>query len=146
MERVSMARSAKQRRNDRRLGRAAKSRFRKTNKARPIPKSVPRRSKRKSSRVKNFISRRGGARGIGGGLVNTIKPMATGIGMGEIAETIAVRAGQPQFATMAGYGGAYLGGGLKGLAGKVVFDMLLGRGSPLQSLGLFGSRAEVSAL
>lgn len=140
-----MARSAKQRKNDLRLGRAAKFRFRKTNKARRSTKNTMPRRSRKSSRVKSFISRRGGARGIGGGIVNTIRPMATGIGMGEIAETVALRVA-PQFAHMAGYGGAYLGGGLKGLAGKVVYDMVLGRSSPLGSIGLFGGRAEVSAL
>lgn len=138
-------RSAKQRANDKRLGKMAKSRFRKTNKPRRSTKSTMPRRSRKTSRVKSFISRRGGARGIGGGVINTIRPMATGIGMGEIAETVALRVA-PQFAQMAGYGGAYLGGGLKGLAGKVVYDMVLGRGSPLSSIGLFGGRAEVSAL
>lgn len=54
--------------------------------------------------------------------------MAQGIGGGAIGETVANAAGQPNLAQIGGYGGAYLFGGVKGVLGKVAFDVLSGRG------------------
>lgn len=79
--------------------------------------------RRRTSSVKRVFSRR-----TGGGIVSTVKPMAQGIGGGVIGETVAVAVGQSQFAQIAGYGGSYLFGGVKGVLGKVIFDVLSGKG------------------
>lgn len=125
-----MARSAKQRANDRRLGQMAKRRSKSTRKVNKRRKSssnhmARRRSSRRRSYSRGFSRiRRSGKLG---GIVGTIKPMASGIGMGLIAENIAGRF-MPQASMIAGYGGAYLGGGVKGVIGKVVYDSILGGG------------------
>jgi len=83
--------------------------------------------------ARRIFSRRGA-----GGIVSTIKPMAAGIGMGLIAENVAGRF-MPQASMIAGYGGAYLGGGVKGVIGKVVYDSILGGGGLGNLLGGGGS-------
>ncbi len=105
-------------------------------------------AKRRSyrSRARSFVSRGGRGRRIGGGIVSTVKPMAAGIGMGQIAETVAMQVGGGQFAMVAGYGGAYLGGGIKGVIGKVIFDSILGRGNLLGNLGIGNSNQGGGAL
>lgn len=127
-------RSAKQRANDKRLGMYAKRNKRKTNKRSSTKKRIvaKRRSVRRS--VSSYVKRKGGLRGIGGNVVSYAKPMAAGVGGGMIAEQIAARVA-PQYTQMAGYGGAYLAGGIKGVAGKVVYDVLSGQGSPLNLFG-----------
>lgn len=131
-------RSAKQRANDRRLGQMAKKRFsrRKVNKSRRSTHRTVAKRRSYRSRARSFVSRGGRGRRIGGSIVSTIKPMAAGIGMGQIAETVATQVGGGQFAIVAGYGGAYLGGGIKGVIGKVIFDSILGRGNLLGNLGI----------
>lgn len=54
--------------------------------------------------------------------------MAAGIGGGLITETIANRVGFGQYGQIASYGGAYAFGGIKGVIGKLGFDLLSGRG------------------
>lgn len=76
-----------------------------------------------------------------GGLTGTIKPMAAGIGGGLILEQVAMRA-FPSAQPIAGLGGAWLFGGLKGVAGKVIFDAITGQGGLLG--GLFGGGGQSS--
>ena len=130
-------RSAKQRANDRRLGRMAKKRFsakRKTLKRRTTtskPMARRRSYRRRASRtVRRYATRR-----TGGKIVSTVKPMASGIGGGILTETVANRVGFGQYGQIAGWGGAYLFGGVKGVLGKLGFDLLSGRG-----VSFFGSQ------
>ena len=123
-------RSAKQRANDRRLGRMAKKRFsakRKTLKRRTTtskPMARRRSYRRRASRtVRRYATRR-----TGGKIVSTVKPMASGIGGGILTETVANRVGFGQYGQIAGWGGAYLFGGVKGVLGKLGFDLITGRG------------------
>jgi hypothetical protein len=107
---------------------------------------MARRRGRKSSRRRSFS---GGARRIfsrrtGGGIVNTVKPMASGIGGGLIVETIANKVGFGQYGQMAGYAGAYLFGGIKGIAGKLGFDLLSGRGIGLGGIGQSSANTGIS--
>ena len=123
-------RSAKQRANDRRLGRMAKKRFsakrktlkRRTTKTKPMAR---RRSMRRRARtsVRRIATRRTGSK-----IVSTVKPMASGIGGGILTETVANRVGMGQYGQLAGFGGAYLFGGVKGVLGKLGFDLITGRG------------------
>lgn len=69
-----------------------------------------------------------------GGLTGTVKPMAAGIGGGLILTEVANRA-FPQAAPIAGLGGAWLFGGVKGVIGKVIFDAITGQSG---LLGMFG--------
>ena len=92
--------------------------------------------RRKATRrrsVTRFV-RRGASRKTGSKIVGTIKPMATGIGGGLIGET-AMSQIAPQYAQIGGYGGAYLFAGVKGVLGKVAFDLLSGRGIGLGGFG-----------
>lgn len=98
-------------------------------------KPMARKSSRRS-RVRTVV-RRVGSRKTGSKVINTVKPMAQGIGGGMIGEQIAVIAGQPQLAQIGGYGGAFAMGGTKGVIGKVIFDVLSGKGVGLG--GLFNS-------
>ena len=130
-------RSAKQRANDRRLGRMAKKRFsakrktlkRRTTKTKPMAR---RRSMRRRARttVRRYATRRTGSK-----IVSTVKPMASGIGGGILTETVANRVGMGQYGQLAGFGGAYLFGGVKGVLGKLGFDLITGRG-----VSLFGGQ------
>jgi hypothetical protein len=63
--------------------------------------------------------------------------MASGIGGGLLVETVANRVGMGQYGQIAGFGGAYLFGGIKGVLGKLGFDLLSGRGI---SFGLGGQQ------
>lgn len=105
--------------------------FRKVNKRTSSRRPMAR---RRLTRARSFVSRRISRRS-GSGIISTIRPMATGIGMGQIAESVSNQVA-PQFSMIAGYGGAYIGGGLKGVAGKVIYDALLGRSNILGSIGL----------
>ena len=132
-------RRAKQRANDRRLGKKEKKRFsakRKTLKRRTTtskPMARRRSYRRRASRtVRRYATRR-----TGGKLVSTVKPMASGIGGGLLVETVANRVGMGQYGQIAGFGGAYLFGGIKGVLGKLGFDLLSGRGI---SFGLGGQQ------
>ena len=132
-----MARSAKQKANDRRLGRMAKARFstkRKAIRTRKASSKPMARSKAIRRRATSSI-RRVATRRTGSKIVSTIKPMASGIGGGILTETIANRVGMGQYGSIAGFGGAYLFGGVKGVLGKLGFDLISGRGI---SLGLGG--------
>tara|TARA_B110001454_G_scaffold216294_1_gene239278 strand:+ start:42 stop:521 length:480 start_codon:yes stop_codon:yes gene_type:complete len=153
-----MVRSAKQRANDRRLGRMAKARAqgrsiagrsytsslrnsakRKASSRRKSTSSLMarRRSTRRRSvgrTVRRYATRRSGSR-----IVSTIKPMATGIGGGILTETVANRVGMGQYGQIAGFGGAYLFGGMKGVLGKLGFDLLSGRG-----ISFFGGQQNTS--
>ena len=93
----------------------------------PRKRTMARRRKATRRRSITKIVRRGASRKTGSKIVSTIKPMATGIGGGLITET-AVNQVAPQYAQIAGYGGSYLFGGVKGVLGKVAFDLLSGRG------------------
>lgn len=70
-----------------------------------------------------------------GGLKSTVAPMAAGIGGGMILEQVAQRA-FPAATPIAGLGGAWLFGGVKGVIGKVIYDAITGQGGILG--GLFG--------
>ena len=135
-------RSPAQKANDRRLGLMAKKRFstkRKGTSRRKSTSSVMarRRSTRRRSvgrTVRRYATRRSGSR-----IVSTIKPMATGIGGGILTETVANRVGMGQYGQIAGFGGAYLFGGMKGVLGKLGFDLLSGRG-----ISFFGGQQNTS--
>ena len=114
-------RSAKQRANDRRLGRMAKARFstkrkassRRTKRSKPMARRRSTTRRRAVSRtVRRYATRRSGSK-----IISTVKPMASGIG-----------GGIGQYGTIAGFGGAYLFGGVKGVLGKLGFDLISGRG------------------
>ncbi len=124
-------RSAKQRANDRRLGRMAKARFSTKRKAssRRTKRSKPMARRRSYRRRASRTVRRYATRRTGGKLVSTVKPMASGIGGGLLVETVAKsRVGMGQYGSIAGFGGAYLFGGVKGVLGKLGFDLISGRG------------------
>lgn len=128
-------RSAKQKANDRRLGQMAKKRRAskrvKSSTTRRKPMARRRRATRRSrasGSIRRVVSRKSGSK-----IVSTIKPMAQGIGGGLILETVANQVA-PQFGQVAGYGGAYLFGGVKGVLGKVAFDVLSGKGLGLGGL------------
>jgi hypothetical protein len=131
-------RSAKQRANDRRLGRMAKKRFSKTKRVKRTSKRVSpmarrRRASRRTrvySRARRTFSRRSGSK-----ITSTIRPYASGIGGGLIAETVLSRVGGGQFAQLGGFGGAYLVGGVKGVIGKLGFDLVSGRGLNIPFFG-----------
>jgi hypothetical protein len=133
-------RSAKQRANDRRLGRMAKSRFstkRKTIRRRKVS-SKPMARRRSTTRRRSSIGRsvrRVASRRTGSKIISTIKPMASGIGGGILMETVASRVGMGQYGSIAGFGGAYLFGGVKGVLGKLGFDLISGRGISFGNLG-----------
>jgi len=132
-----MARSAKQKANDKRLGRMAKARFstkRKAIRTRKVPSKTmaPRRTlrRRATSSVRRVANRRTGSK-----IISTVKPMASGIGGGILMETVASRVGMGQYNSLFGFGGAYLFGGVKGVLGKLGFDLISGRGIGLGNLG-----------
>lgn len=133
-----MARSAKQKANDRRLGRMAKARFSTKRKAirtrkassKPMARRRTALRRRATSSVRRVANRRTGSK-----IVSTIKPMASGIGGGLLVETVANRVGMGAYGQLAGYGGSYLFGGMKGVLGKLGFDLISGRGIGLGSLG-----------
>lgn len=92
-------------------------------------------TRRRSSfggRVRRVASRKTGSK-----IISTVKPMASGVGGGMITEA-AVSAVAPQYAQVASYGGAYLFGGIKGIAGKVIFDVITKGG--IGGLGLGSSK------
>lgn len=101
-------------------------------------------NKRKSNKSKSLAKAklRRPTRKTGSTIIRLFRDAAKGIGGGAIGETIAVTAGQPQFASIGGYGGAYLMGGVKGLVGKLAFDLITGRGL---SFGNFGTSQSVEA-
>ena len=124
-------RSAKQRANDRRLGRMAKARFstkrkassRRTKRSKPMARRRSTIRRRASRSVRRVATRRTGSK-----IISTVKPMASGIGGGILMETVASRVGMGQYGSIAGFGGAYLFGGVKGVLGKLGFDLISGRG------------------
>jgi hypothetical protein len=128
-------RSAKQKANDKRLGQMAKKRFstkrktlkRRTTRSKPMARRRLRR--RAVTSVRRVASRRTGSK-----LVSTVKPMASGIGGGILTETIASRVGMGQYGQILGFGGAYAFGGIKGVLGKLGFDLISGRG-----ISIFGN-------
>jgi len=128
-------RSAKQRRNDKRLGMMAKRRgSRRVNKRVRRRTTMARRRGSRRRRAGGFIRRVGRRAGGVKGIIATARPMAAGIGGGLIGEAIANRV-YPSAAPMAGFGGAYFFGGLKGVGGKILFDVISGRGFSLGGLG-----------
>jgi len=92
--------------------------------------------RRRSGSVRRYFSRARSSRKLGG-IVGTVKPMAAGIGGGAIAEAISDRV-MPQASPIAGYAGAYLFGGVKGVVGKVIYDVTIGGRSPFGGLGMGG--------
>ena len=124
-------RSAKQRANDRRLGRMAKARFstkrkassRRTKRSKPMARRRSTIRRRATRSVRRVATRRTGSK-----IISTVKPMASGIGGGILMETVASRVGMGQYGSIAGFGGAYLFGGVKGVLGKLGFDLISGRG------------------
>tara|TARA_R110002096_G_scaffold419825_1_gene624650 strand:+ start:107 stop:553 length:447 start_codon:yes stop_codon:yes gene_type:complete len=136
-----MVRSAKQKANDRRLGRMARSRkFQRFSTKRKASSTRTKRSKpmvkRRSLRRRATRSvRRVATRRTGSKIISTVKPMASGIGGGILMETVASRVGMGQYGSIAGFGGAYLFGGVKGVLGKLGFDLISGRGFSLGGLG-----------
>lgn len=135
-------RSAKQKANDRRLGRMAKKRFsakrktlkRRTTKTKPMARRRISRRRRAGMTVRRYATRRTGSK-----IISTVKPMASGIGGGILTETVANRVGMGQYGQIAGFGGAYLFGGVKGVLGKLGFDLITGRG-----VSLFGGQQNTS--
>ena len=122
-------RSAKQRANDRRLGRMAKSRHSKTVKRKTSSRSSMARRRKSSTRTRYVTrARRAVSRRSGGKILSTLKPVASGIGGGILVETVANRIGMGQYGNIAYYAGAYGFGGMKGVIGKLAFDVLSGRG------------------
>jgi hypothetical protein len=121
-------RSAKQRANDKRLGLMARKRgsrkVKRTTKV-VIPMARRRSAKRRSytTSVRRAVSRKSGSK-----ILSYAKPIASGIGGSILVETIANRVGFGQYGQIAGYGGAYAFGGVKGIVGKLGFDLLSGRG------------------
>jgi len=116
---------------------------------RKVHKASPRRTirhlvarRRRFARARRYISRaRGGYRrkgsklGITGGWLGAA---AKGIGTAAIAEQITMRVA-PQFTPVAKLGAAYLGGGVKGVIGEVVYETVTGQMGLLSGLGgLFG--------
>ena len=83
-------------------------------------------------RVRGGFRRRGGVRGIAGGA----KPFINGILMGKGAESLASQ-WMPQAAPLAKYGGAWYGGGVKGILAVLGIDLITGQGIPLLG-NLFG--------
>lgn len=120
-------RSAKQRANDRRLGRMAKSRHSKRVK-RTSTKRKPMARRRSRTRTVYRKATRRFSRRSGGKVLTTLKPVASGIGGGILVETVANRIGMGQYGNIASYAGAYGFGGMKGVIGKLAFDVLSGRG------------------
>jgi len=119
-------RSAKQKANDRRLGRMAKARARKSTpkrrkSRRKVNKPRKRRSnvakKRRSSSKRSFVSKIP--------LVNnpTVKKVATGIGLATIGATV-INLVAPQIARnpIVKPALAFIGGGVEGLIGQVVIQ------------------------
>lgn len=80
-----------------------------------------------------------------GGLKSTVAPMAAGIGGGLIVTEVANRV-FPQAAPVAGLGGAWLFGGVKGVIGKVIFDAVTGQGGLLGMFGGGGSQGGSDSL
>jgi len=142
-------RSAKQRANDKRLGRMAKARARKSspkrrksrtskvNKPRRRPKSVA--AKRRSTSKKSFTSKIP--------LVNnpTVRKVATGIGLATIGATvIAIVAPQIAANPIVKPALAFIGGGVPGLIGQVVVGGGLGNFGNIFGGGNGGSAMNVS--
>ena len=126
-------RSPAQRRNDRRLGQMAKKRFsakRKTTKRKTSTRLTMRRRTRRAPARRSYSRtiRRSVSRKSGSKILSYAKPIASGIGGSLLVETIANRVGFGQYGQIAGYGGAYAFGGVKGIVGKLAFDLLSGRG------------------
>lgn len=138
-----MARSAKQKANDKRLGRMAKKRFSTKRKASSTRRtaSKPMASRRRIRSRTRTVVRRVASRRTGSKIVSTVKPMASGIGGGILTETVANRVGMGQYGQLAGFGGAYLFGGVKGVLGKLGFDLISGRG-----ISLFGSNTQSTSM
>ena len=138
-----MVRSAKQKANDRRLGRMAKKRFSSKRKASSTRRtaSKPMASRRRIRSRTRTVVRRVASRRTGSKIVSTVKPMASGIGGGILTETVANRVGMGQYGQIAGFGGAYLFGGVKGVLGKLGFDLISGRG-----ISLFGSNTQSNSM
>ena len=137
-------RSAKQRANDRRLGRMAKKRHSTKRVKRTTKRTTSMRRRRSPTRrrvsrgVRRTFSRRSGSK-----ITSTIKPYASGIGGGLIAETVLNRVGGGQFSQLGGFGGAYLVGGVKGVIGKLGFDLISGRGL---NIPFFGGQSQSSGV
>jgi len=131
-------RSAKQRANDKRLGRMAKARARKSTpkrrRSRPRKVNKPRRRSKSVAAKRRSSSKRGILSKIP--LVNnpTVRKVATGIGLATIGATV-IGIVAPQIAAnpIVRPALAFIGGGVPGLIGQVVTQ------GGLQSLGgLFG--------
>jgi hypothetical protein len=122
-----MVRSPKQKANDKRLGLMAKQRSKKVKRTTKVVVSMARRrsAKRRSytTSVRRAVSRKSGSK-----ILSYAKPIASGIGGSILVETIANRVGFGQYGQIAGYGGAYAFGGVKGIVGKLGYDLLSGRG------------------
>ncbi len=123
-------RSPAQKRNDRRLGQMAKKRHSKrVKRSSPVKRTMRRRTRRAPARrsysrtIRRSVSRKSGSK-----ILSYAKPIASGIGGSILVETIANRVGFGQYGQIAGYGGAYAFGGVKGIVGKLAFDLLSGRG------------------
>lgn len=89
------------------------------------------------SRPRRAFSRRGlgGARSI-------FRDVSAGIGGATVAQTVTNMVA-PQFSPVAGYAGAYLAGGVRGIAGKVVLDVVTGQSG---LLGMFGAHTATSGV
>ena len=123
-------RSPAQRRNDKRLGQMAKKRHSKrVKRVTSVKRTMRRRTRRAPARrsysrtIRRSVSRKSGSK-----ILSYAKPIASGIGGSILVETIANRVGFGQYGQIAGYGGAYAFGGVKGIVGKLAFDLLSGRG------------------
>lgn len=103
---------------------------RRTTKTKTMARRRISRRRRAGMTVRRYATRRTGSK-----IVSTVKPMASGIGGGILTETVANRVGMGQYGQIAGFGGAYLFGGVKGVLGKLGFDLITGRG-----VSLFGGQ------
>lgn len=83
---------------------------------------------RRKSRVRRYYGRARRSYGRRSSkLTSTIKPYATGIGAGVMAEAIVAKVGMSQYKTVAGLAGAYFVGGTKGVMAMAAFDVITGQ-------------------
>lgn len=124
--------SAKQLANQRRFAAMVRRKRRVIRVKRRVKPVMARR--RSFRRVGRSFRRGGRARGALGSARSIFKDVSAGVGGAVVAETIASRV-MPQAAPIAGYAGAFIAGGTKGLIGKVALDAITGQSGILNMFG-----------
>ena len=124
--------SAKQLANQRRFAEMVRNRVKRRS---STVKVMPRRSRSRVRTITRTVRRRSkGARGALGSAKSIFKDVSAGVGGAVVAEQIAQRV-MPQAAPIAGYAGAFIAGGTKGLVGKVAIDAITGQSGLLNMFG-----------